>query len=75
MKDQIKRLRLVSVNTFPERFDLPGILTQRIQGKQALVTTRLVTPEMLDRLETDWHATVEVEDLNLEEIFLELHDE
>jgi len=75
LKDQIKRLRLVSANTFPERFDMPGILTQRIQGKQALVTTRLVTPEMLDRLETDWHATVEVEDLNLEEIFLELHDE
>jgi len=75
LKDQIKRLRLVSTNTFPERFDLPGILRQRIQGNQALVTTRSVTPELVEQLESDWHASVEVQDLNLEEIFLELHDE
>ena len=41
----------------------------------ALVTTRRITPEMVDQMEHDWHATVEVQDLNLEEIFLELHDE
>jgi ABC-2 type transport system ATP-binding protein len=75
LKDQIKRLRLISTNTFPERFDLPGILHQRIEGNQALVTTRRVTPELLDEIESSWHATVEVQDLNLEEIFLELHDE
>jgi ABC-2 type transport system ATP-binding protein len=75
LKDQIKRLRLVSTNTFPERFDLPGILHQRIEGNQALVTTRAITPELLDQIETSWHATVEVQDLNLEEIFLELHHE
>lgn len=75
LKDQIKRLRLVSTNTFPERFELPGILRQRIEGNQALVTTRVITPELLDQLEAEWHATVEIQDLNLEEIFLELHDE
>ncbi len=75
LKDQIKRLRLVSTNTFPERFDLPGILHQRIEGNQALVTTRQVTPELVEQIEADWHATVEVQDLNLEEIFLELHDD
>jgi ABC-2 type transport system ATP-binding protein len=75
LKDQIKRLRLISTNTFPERFDLPGILRQRIQGNQALVTTRTITSELVGRLEAEWHATVEVQDLNLEEIFLELHDE
>ncbi len=75
LKDQIKRLRLVSTNTFPERFELPGILHQKIDGKNAMVTTRLITPELVDQLEAAWHATVEVQDLNLEEIFLELHDE
>ena len=40
LKDQIKRLRLISTNTLPERFELPGILRQRIEGNQALVTTR-----------------------------------
>jgi ABC-2 type transport system ATP-binding protein len=75
LKDQIKRLRLVSANTFPERFDLPGILRQRVEGNQALVTTRAITPELVSELEAQWHATVEIQDLNLEEIFLELHDE
>jgi ABC-2 type transport system ATP-binding protein len=75
LKDQIKRLRLISTNTFPERFDLPGILRQRIEGNQALVTTRAVTPELVGQLADKWHAEVEIQDLNLEEIFLELHDE
>jgi ABC-2 type transport system ATP-binding protein len=75
LKDQIKRLRLVSTNTFPERFELPGILRQRIDGNQALVTTRTITPELLGQFADQWHATVEIQDLNLEEIFLELHDE
>jgi ABC-2 type transport system ATP-binding protein len=75
LKDQIKRLRLTSRNTFRERFELPGILSQRIEGNHALVTTRWLTPELVERIESEWHATVEVQDLNLEEIFLELHDE
>jgi ABC-2 type transport system ATP-binding protein len=75
LKDQIKRLRLTSTNTLPERFDLPGILTQRIEGTQALVTTRSISAELVEQIESRWHATVEVQDLNLEEIFLELHDE
>jgi ABC-2 type transport system ATP-binding protein len=75
LKDQIKRLRLTSRNTFPERFELPGLLSQRIEGNHALVTARCLTPELVERIESEWHATVEVQDLNLEEIFLELHDE
>jgi len=75
LKDRIKRLRLVSANTFPESFDLPGILRHRILGNEALVTTREITPELVEQLEREWHATVEIQDLNLEEIFLELHDE
>jgi len=75
LKDQIKLLRLSSSNTLPQRMDLPGILRQRIEGRQALVTTRVMSQDLIDRIEHEWHATVEVQDLNLEEIFLELHDE
>ena len=75
LKDQVKRLSVTSLNSFPERFAMPGILRQRIEGKQALITTRALTPELVAQLESEWHATVEVQDLNLEEIFLELHDE
>lgn len=75
LKDQIKRLRLTSANTLPERFELPGILRQRSEGKNALVTTRCYSAELIDQIESQWSASVEVQDLNLEEIFLELHDE
>ena len=75
LKDQIKRLVLTAEDALPERFNLPGVVRQRIEGRRALVTTRAVTPELVEELESTWDATVEVQDLNLEEIFLELHDE
>ncbi len=75
LKDQIKRLVLTAEGALPERFNLPGVVRQRIEGRRALVTTRAVTPELVEELESTWDATVEVQDLNLEEIFLELHDE
>lgn len=75
LKDQIKRLSLSSLNLFPDRFEMPGILRQRVEGNRAIVTTRAHSSEMVEQIETQWHATVEVQDLNLEEIFLELHDE
>ncbi len=75
LKDQVKRLAIRSHNAFPERFALPGLLRQRVDGKQALLTVRLLTSELVEQIETEWQATVEVQDLNLEEIFLELHDD
>jgi ABC-2 type transport system ATP-binding protein len=75
LKDQVKRLSITSTNTFPASFDLPGILRHRIEGNCALVTTRGHSPELVEQIESQWHATIEVQDLNLEEIFLELHDE
>jgi ABC-2 type transport system ATP-binding protein len=74
LKDQVKRLSITSVNALPERVSLPGILRQRVEGRQALVTTRAMTPGLVEQIETEWQATVEVQDLNLEEIFLELHE-
>ena len=74
LKDQIKRLRLSSANTLPEKLELPGILRQRTEGSHAMLTTRGQTRDLIDQIESQWHATVEVQDLNLEEIFLELHD-
>jgi len=67
LKDQVKRLAITSHNSFPERFALPGLLRQRIEGNQALVTTRLLTSQLIEQIETEWHATVEVQDLNLED--------
>jgi len=74
LKDRVKRLCLSSDNVLPTHFDLPGMLHQRVEGKRAIMTTRNLTPELVEQLETQWSAQVEVQDLNLEEIFLELHD-
>jgi ABC-2 type transport system ATP-binding protein len=75
LKDQVKRLSVTSDNAFPEQFSLPGILHQKIDGNRALVTTNAMNLDLVGQLESQWHATVEVQDLNLEEIFLELHDD
>ena len=75
LKDRVKRLSLTSTNTLPAHIDLPGLVHQRIDGNRALVTTHALTAELIGFIETQWHARVEVQDLNLEEIFLELHDE
>lgn len=75
LKDQVKRLSVASESTLPERFSLPGILHQKVEGNRALVTTRSMTQELVGQFESEWNATVEVQDLNLEEIFLELHDD
>jgi ABC-2 type transport system ATP-binding protein len=74
LKDQVKRLAITSANSFPGQISLPGLISQKIEGKQALVTTRAWSPALAGQLESEWHAEVEVQDLNLEEIFLELHD-
>ena len=70
-RDAMLRLGQVGLGSIT----LPGLLRQRIEGNQALITTRAATPELIRQFETEWQATVEVQDLNLEEIFLELHDD
>jgi ABC-2 type transport system ATP-binding protein len=75
LKDQIKRLSLTSTSAFPDRIELPGVMRQRVEGNRALLITRDHSPELVQRIAAQWNATVEVQDLNLEEIFLELHDE
>jgi ABC-2 type transport system ATP-binding protein len=75
LKDQIKRLSLTSSKAFPERFEVPGVLHNRVEGNRAMMITRAHSPELVAQIASQWNATVEVQDLNLEEIFLELHDE
>jgi len=73
LKDSVKRLHVSSVHGLPDRFDLPGVLHQRVVGNDALVSVASYTPEMKEQIETELDASVEVQDLNLEDIFVELH--
>jgi ABC-2 type transport system ATP-binding protein len=74
LKEQVKRLRITATNDLPATFAVPGALRTEINGRTALVAVPQVSTPLLERLRHDWQAEVTVEDLNLEEIFLEFHN-
>jgi len=73
LKDSVKRLRITAENSLPSVFAIPGALSAAVDGNRAVVAVRQVSPELISALGRQWHAQIEVEDLNLEDIFLELH--
>jgi ABC-2 type transport system ATP-binding protein len=73
LKDQVKRLHVTSAHGLPDGFDFPGVLHSRIFGNEALVSVEDYSPALKDRIESELEASVEVQDLNLEDIFVELH--
>ena len=74
LKDSVKRLRISVPNGLPNDLrSLPGMLHCEANGKTAVFSLRGFQTELPERLAREWSAEVSVEDLNLEEIFLELH--
>lgn len=74
LKDEVKRLRVTAKRPLPTQWNLPGLLRHRSEQGEALLSVRGVTSALIQQIETQWQATVEVQDLNLEDIFLEMHD-
>lgn len=75
LKDRVKRLRITAANDLPTEFTVSGAFSTKVEGRHALAAVAEVSDTMLGDLRTQWHADVAVEDLNLEEIFLEMHDD
>jgi ABC-2 type transport system ATP-binding protein len=76
LKDSVKRVRITTTQPAPvERVkaEIPGIMRICAEGNEALLSMRSISPELLRTLEEKFAATVRVEDLSLEDIFLELH--
>lgn len=73
LKDEVKRLRIVTRGQLPEKFNVEGFLHCESSTHEAVVSVRGFNEQVKSRLEKDFNANVEVEDLNLEEIFLELN--
>ncbi len=71
LKDGCKRLRIFSARPLPYEFHVPGAIRYDLQGNQGLVTVATLDDEVLRTLADKWQLEVRVEDLNLEEIFLE----
>lgn len=74
LKERIKRLRITAPADLPRDLRLPGALHATVSGSQAIVTVDGVDERLLADVRERFAADVIVDDLNLEEIFLELHD-
>ena len=74
LKDRFKRLRISAPADLPADLGLPGTLRSQVRGGEALVTIDGADGALVAGLRDRYAADVAVDSLNLEEIFLELHD-
>jgi ABC-2 type transport system ATP-binding protein len=73
LKDSVKRLRITAERDLPGNFAVRGALRTEVEGPNALVAVADAGNGLIAELRSTWNATIEVEDLSLEEIFLEMH--
>jgi ABC-2 type transport system ATP-binding protein len=73
LKESVKRLRITASRDLPRSFAVAGALRTEVAGPNALVAVAGVSDGLIDELRTLWDATVDVEDLSLEDIFVEMH--
>ncbi len=75
LKDRVKRLRIAASHDLPASFAVPGALRCEVAGSVATVSVDDFDEALVDDMRRTWQAEVSVQDLNLEEIFVELHDQ
>lgn len=73
LKTTMKRVRLIGRVDLPRDLSVDGALRVRVRGNEALVSLQHADDALLRQLESTWNARAELHDLNLEDIFLELH--
>ena len=71
LKEEVKRLRIYTERPLVD-FKLDGLIHCELSNKEAIVSIRGFNPELKSYIEKTRNAKVQVEDLNLEEIFLEI---
>lgn len=72
LKDSVKRLHVSAASPLPLNLKVPGAVRIRVEGNEALVSVRDASAELIEGLRRDHAASVRVEDLNLEDIFVEV---
>jgi ABC-2 type transport system ATP-binding protein len=73
LKESVVRLHIRGRRALPADLHVPDALTARVDGARATVAATRWTSERASALATRLDADVEVENLGLEDIFLELH--
>jgi ABC-2 type transport system ATP-binding protein len=74
LKDRVKRLRITARHDLPASFAVPGALRCEVSGSHATVSVSDFNERLVAQVGQTWDADVSVNDLNLEEIFVEMHD-
>jgi len=74
LKERVKRLHFVARQDLPSSFAVPGSLRCEVEGAVATVSLGNFDEELVERMRETWDAEVTVHDLNLEEIFVEMHE-
>jgi ABC-2 type transport system ATP-binding protein len=72
-KERIRRLRFRSQRAFPASFSIPGALHIQVDGSLVVASVAATSEADIEAVCARYNASVEIEELNLEEIFLELH--
>jgi len=73
LKEQIVRLRIQSKKELPQLLPIPNIIQSSSNGTHALVTVDGVNQKEIRQIEKKLSAVITIEQMNLEDIFLELN--
>jgi ABC-2 type transport system ATP-binding protein len=74
LKDRVKRLRISSRHELPASFAVPSSLRCEVAGSNATVSVANFDERLAADMRQTWDADVAIQDLNLEEIFVEMHN-
>ena len=72
LKEGVKRLRIVAPRPLPRDLGIEGILQASIREREAVVSVLDGSPSRVREIARRLDAEVQVQDLNLEDIFLEI---
>lgn len=73
LKDRICKIHIYGEEELPNNLPISNLLSSKIDKQRAALTVDGYKQEEIHKLEQDLGVTVEIETLNLEEIFLELN--
>ena len=73
LKDEVKQLKVTSSNKFLQEYVEEGMRVVDQSEGEVLLSVRGLTEERLNEFRRKWNAEIEVRDMNLEDIFIEVH--
>jgi len=73
LKDLVYRLHIQSQSPLPDPLPIANLLNAKIDGQRAVATVNGLAEDEIPALANTLSATIEIEHLNLEDIFLEMN--